>query len=364
VRSREPIVELLRRECSSTGSDAVGVDDIPAVFAQRDCGTVREGPPRSAPGVVVPQSRRLTSNLAAPEIRAPYRESRPRGIRETRLFQAFRRRHEVEEQAREPTTRTRRRWIEHPDNRRPVDRTSRRRRIRDRVFVGKLFDYDADRRVAGRPVFVCCVTGLQAGWGDAIRRGAFDDQSDRGGCGAGEECGRCRRTLRKIARPTNGGPQRRAHMRIPDAGAAIPREVGSDEFGSTGRECPGAHDPAAIKHHPDHGDRPPRERVGEFSRSFRPKYQVVGHHRTRCGNVARASDKCNCSDAVLVNRPLDWCSRRLLLRDDRRQSLARKERGPQLLQRSDARRRRRAAAPRLRCRSARPRRAWPAACIR
>src|ERR1700730_7304291 len=55
VRSREPIVELLRSRVFFDWFDAVGVDDIPAVFAGEivDRFVAKPQSPGGAPGVVV-----------------------------------------------------------------------------------------------------------------------------------------------------------------------------------------------------------------------------------------------------------------------------------------------------------------------
>jgi hypothetical protein len=115
VRSREPIVELLRSRVFFDWFDAVGVDDIPAVFAGEIVerfGSVAS----STPGVVVAA---ISAVDDVPSLTHEIRGALPRfeaaGIRETRLFQAFDDSNEVmilqelddEEQAR--------RWIEHPD---------------------------------------------------------------------------------------------------------------------------------------------------------------------------------------------------------------------------------------------------------
>ena len=115
VRSREPIVELLRSRVFFDWFDAVGVDDIPAVFA----GEIVErfgsvGP--SAPGVVVAAMSAVDD---VPSLTHEIRSALPRfeaaGIRETRLFQAFDDSHEVMILQELDDENHARRWIEHPD---------------------------------------------------------------------------------------------------------------------------------------------------------------------------------------------------------------------------------------------------------
>jgi hypothetical protein len=118
VRSREPIVELLRSRVFFDWFDAVGVDDIPAVFAGEiieRVGSAASTDPQ-APGVVLAAIASVddVATLTA-DIRAALPRLQAAGIRETRIFRAFDDGREVlilqeiddEERAR--------RWIEHPD---------------------------------------------------------------------------------------------------------------------------------------------------------------------------------------------------------------------------------------------------------
>jgi hypothetical protein len=139
VRSREPIVELLRSRVFFDWFDAVGVDDIPAVFAGEIVerfGSVTS----SVPGVVVAAMSAVDDVPSLThEIRGALTRFEAAGIRETRLFRAFDDSHEVmimqefddEEQAR--------RWIEHPDAAAPwIDGAGVG--AYPPVFVGKFFD--------------------------------------------------------------------------------------------------------------------------------------------------------------------------------------------------------------------------------
>lgn len=121
VRSREPIVELLRSRVFFDWFDAMGVDDIPAVFAGEivdrfvAAPTTTQSTPR-VPGVVVAAfaSVNNVSNLTA-EVRSAIARFTAAGIRKTWVFQAFDDAHEVlilQEFADEAGARQ---WIEHPD---------------------------------------------------------------------------------------------------------------------------------------------------------------------------------------------------------------------------------------------------------
>lgn len=118
LRSREPIVELLRSRVFFDWFDAVGVEDIPAVFAGEIVerfGSNSASPP-TAPGVVVAAIAPVDDVTAlTTEIRGALDRFKSAGVRETRIFRAFDDSQEVlilqeiddEDRAR--------RWIEHPD---------------------------------------------------------------------------------------------------------------------------------------------------------------------------------------------------------------------------------------------------------
>jgi heme-degrading monooxygenase HmoA len=117
LRSREPIVELLRSRVFFDGFDAVGVDDIPAVFAGEIVERFDSGSPgEAAPGVVLAAIASVDDvSTLTTEVRGAMPRFNAAGIRETRIFRAFDDAHEVmilqyiddEDRAR--------RWIEHPD---------------------------------------------------------------------------------------------------------------------------------------------------------------------------------------------------------------------------------------------------------
>ena len=142
VRSREPIVELLRSRVFFDSFDAVGVEDIPAVFAGEIVERFGVIPPsaRTAPGVVVATISSVDDvRTLTAEIRSALPRFEAAGIRETRLFRAFDDSHEVmilqelddEDRARH--------WIDHPDTAAPWIAGAGVGAYPP-VFVGKLFD--------------------------------------------------------------------------------------------------------------------------------------------------------------------------------------------------------------------------------
>jgi heme-degrading monooxygenase HmoA len=139
VRSREPIVELLRSRVFFDWFDAVGVDDIPAVFAGEIVERFGSAAP-SAPGVVVAA---ISAVDDVPSLTHEIRGALPRfeaaGIRETRLFQAFDDSHEVMILQELDDENHARQWIEHPDTAAPwIDGAGVG--AYPPVFVGKFVD--------------------------------------------------------------------------------------------------------------------------------------------------------------------------------------------------------------------------------
>jgi hypothetical protein len=119
VRSREPIVELLRSRVFFDWFDAAGVEDIPAVFAGEIADTFVAEPPSStpkAPGVVVAAFASVddVSTLNAGVRRAMDRFTAA-GIRKTWVYQAFDDEQEVLILQELPDEEGAREWIEHPD---------------------------------------------------------------------------------------------------------------------------------------------------------------------------------------------------------------------------------------------------------
>lgn len=142
VRSREPIVELLRSRVFFDWFDAVGVEDIPAVFAGEIVERFEPLPPSNPapPGVVVAAIASVDNvSLLTEEVRAGLDRFSAAGVRTTRIFRAFDDGHEVmilqelddEDRARE--------WIEQPDAAAPwIARAGVG--AYPPVFVGKFFD--------------------------------------------------------------------------------------------------------------------------------------------------------------------------------------------------------------------------------
>jgi hypothetical protein len=142
VRSREPIVELLRSRVFFEWFDAVGVDDIPAVFAGEIVERFGSGArsAQSAPGVVVAAISSIDNvSVLTHEIERALPRFEAAGIRETRLFQAFDDSHEVMIMQELDDADQARRWIDHPDSAAPwIDGAGRG--AYPPVFVGTFFD--------------------------------------------------------------------------------------------------------------------------------------------------------------------------------------------------------------------------------
>ncbi|QUR68882.1 fatty-acid--CoA ligase [Mycobacterium spongiae] len=119
VRSREPIVELLRSRVFFDWFDAVGVDDIPAVFAGEIIDRFVPAPQATgtaAPGVVVAAIASVddVATLTA-EVRLAMDRFTSAGIRKTWVFQAFDDSHEVLILQEFPDEERAQQWIDHPD---------------------------------------------------------------------------------------------------------------------------------------------------------------------------------------------------------------------------------------------------------
>jgi hypothetical protein len=118
VRSREPIVELLRSRVFFDWFDAVGVEDIPAVFAGEIVERFNSGTPSqpTAPGVVIAAIASVDDvSILTAEIRGALSRFQTAGVRETRVFKAFDDGHEVLILQEIDDEDAARRWIEHPD---------------------------------------------------------------------------------------------------------------------------------------------------------------------------------------------------------------------------------------------------------
>ena len=118
VRSREPIVELLRSRVFFDWFDAAGVEDIPAVFAGEiiDRFVGQSPTTASAPGVVVAAIASVddVSTLIL-GVRSAVDRFTAAGIRKTWVFRAFDDEREVLILQEFPDEEGARTWIEHPD---------------------------------------------------------------------------------------------------------------------------------------------------------------------------------------------------------------------------------------------------------
>lgn len=118
VRSREPIVELLRSRVFFDWFDAVGVQDIPAVFAGEIVERFESSPPSnpSAPGTVVAAIAPVDDVTALrTEVRGALDRFSAAGIRNTSVFRAFDDGHEVMILQQLDDEESAQRWIDHPD---------------------------------------------------------------------------------------------------------------------------------------------------------------------------------------------------------------------------------------------------------
>src|SRR5271157_314622 len=98
VHSREPIVELLRSRIFFDWFDAVGVDDIPAVFAGEIVERFNSSPPSSPapPSVVVAAIASVDDvSVLTQEVRVGLTRFAAAGVRKTWIFRAFDDGHEV-----------------------------------------------------------------------------------------------------------------------------------------------------------------------------------------------------------------------------------------------------------------------------
>lgn len=118
IHSREPVVELLRSRVFFDWFDAIGVEDIPAVFAGEVVERFVATPPvvAGAPGVVVAAFASVddASRLTA-QVRSAMDRFTAAGIRKTWFFQAFDDTNEVLILQQFPDEQGAREWIDHPD---------------------------------------------------------------------------------------------------------------------------------------------------------------------------------------------------------------------------------------------------------
>jgi len=142
LRSREPIVELLRSRVFFDWFDAVGVEDIPAVFAGEIVERLESAPSPNpgAPGVVVAAIAPVHDVPSLTnEIRGALDRFAAAGIRKTWVFRAFDDGREVMILQQLNDDDSARRWIDHPDAAAQW-MTGRGVGAYPPVFVGRFFD--------------------------------------------------------------------------------------------------------------------------------------------------------------------------------------------------------------------------------
>ena len=119
VRNREPIVDLLRSRVFFEWFDAVGVEDIPAVFAGElvDRIDLTDGAEPGPPGVIVAAMTSVHDVSSVIEhVHLALDRFRAAGIRKTWIFRAFDDPREVMILQEISDENSARRWIEHPDS--------------------------------------------------------------------------------------------------------------------------------------------------------------------------------------------------------------------------------------------------------
>ena len=118
LRSREPILEVLRSRVFLDWFDSVGLQDIPAIFAGETVEKIIvSGDPRDAPGVIMGTIARVDD---VPVLVSRIHDALPRfanaGIRNLRVFQAFDDEHEAMILQEIDTEEDASRWIDNPDS--------------------------------------------------------------------------------------------------------------------------------------------------------------------------------------------------------------------------------------------------------
>lgn len=119
LRSREPLLAVLRSGLFLSWFDSVGIEDIPAVFAGDTVEKIAVGEvgPEAAPGVIMATIARVSD---VPRLISRIRAALPRfahaGIRNLRLFGAFDDEQEVLILQEIETERDASRWMDQPDS--------------------------------------------------------------------------------------------------------------------------------------------------------------------------------------------------------------------------------------------------------
>ena len=119
LRSKDPILEVLRSRVFLDWFDSVGLQDIPAIFAGETVEKINltDPDPNDAPGVIMGAIARVDD---VPVLVSRIRDALPRfadaGIRSLRVFQAFDDEHEAMILQEIDTEDDASRWIDHPVN--------------------------------------------------------------------------------------------------------------------------------------------------------------------------------------------------------------------------------------------------------
>ena len=119
LRSKEPILEVLRSRVFLDWFDSVGLQDIPAIFAGETVEKITLAGPDSTepPGVIMGTVARVED---LPVLISRIRDTLPRyadaGIRNLRVFQAFDDEHEAMILQEIDTEEDARRWLDQPDS--------------------------------------------------------------------------------------------------------------------------------------------------------------------------------------------------------------------------------------------------------
>lgn len=119
LRSREPVLEVLRSGLFLSWFDSVGLQDIPAIFAGDTVEkiAVSDADPGATPGVIMSTIARVED---VSQLISGIREALPRfahaGIRNLRVFGAFDDEHEVMILQEIDSEQDASRWIDHPDS--------------------------------------------------------------------------------------------------------------------------------------------------------------------------------------------------------------------------------------------------------
>lgn len=118
VHNREPVVDLLRSRVFFEWFDAVGVEDIPAVFAGElvDKIDLTDAADPGPPGVIVAAMTSVHDvSILIDHVHRALDRFRAAGVRKTWIFQAFDDPREVMILQEIDDEKNARRWIEHPD---------------------------------------------------------------------------------------------------------------------------------------------------------------------------------------------------------------------------------------------------------